>query len=161
MKILPLALVALALVTSCQSSNNANKSRLEQLASQSASALNAKDYSQAQSFAAQATNIDPQFAEGWVACGMASVQLGQIDRARDAYEHALALHESRHRQNPSNPDQVVQQIFVLSLLGRSDEADAMLKQAQKDYPKDQQITTLAQDFNEMKKSWAMWSIAAK
>ena len=162
MKIASLTLLALALVTSCtRTPSNATASRSQQLASQSAAALNAKDYSQAQSLAAQATHIDPQFAEAWVGYGMASVRLGQTDRAREAYEHALSLLQTRHGANPSDANQVLQQIFVLSLLGRSGEAEAMLKQAQAGYPNNQQISKLAENISEAGQGWASWSVEAK
>jgi len=162
MKITSLTLLTFALVTSCaHTPSNATASRSQQLASESATALNAEDYSQAQSLAAQATSIDPQFAEAWVGYGMASVRLGQTDRARDAYEHALSLHQARHRANPADANQVFQQIFVLALLGRSDEAATLLKQAEIEYPNDKQISKLAENFNETKQGWASWSVGAK
>ena len=155
MKITPLiSCLALAGFSSCAPAPHyATSSHSQQLASESALAMNAKNYSKAQALAAEATNIDPQFAEAWVGYGMASVQLGQTNRAREAYERALALHQARHRQNPSDANQVFQQVFLLSLLGRSGEAEALLKQARIDYPNDQQIATSATNFAEVRHSW--------
>jgi Flp pilus assembly protein TadD len=155
-------LVAVAFLVSCTPAARTNVvSRSQQLASDSAAAFNAKDYGKAQTLAAEATSIDPQFAEAWVGYGMASVHLGQTDNARQAYERALALHQARHRQNPSVPDQVVQQIFLLTLLGRPAEAETLLKQARVDYPNDQTIAKLAKDFTVMKKGWESWIVEAK
>ena len=147
---------------SCKPAQNADvASRSQQLASESAAAFNAKDYVKAQTLAAKATGIDPQFAEAWVGYGMASVRLGQTDNARQAYERALALHQARHRQNPSDANQVVQQIFLLTLLGRPAEAETLLKQARADYPNDQTIAKLAKDFTATKKGWESWIVEAK
>ena len=162
MKMTLLTLLALALLTSCgRTPSDTALARSQKLATLSAGAFVAKDYSKAQTLAEQATSLDPQFAEAWVAYGMASVQLGQTDRARDAYGHALSLHQAGHRANPSDANQVSQQIFILSLLGRSDEAAALLKRAEAEYPKDEQISKLAENFTEAKQGWASWSVEAK
>jgi len=155
MKITPLIpVLALAFLTSCAPApHDATALKPQQLASKSAAAFNAKDYAKAQTLAAEATSIDPQFAEAWVGYGMASVRLGQIGHAREAYERALSLHQARHRQNPSDANQVFQQVFLLTLLGRSAEAGTLLKQAHIDYPSDQQITKLAENFTTTKKGW--------
>ena len=111
--------------------------------------------------ARQATSIDPQFAEAWVGYGMASVRLGQTDQARQAYERALSLHQARHLRNPSDANQVFQQIFVLTLLGRQADAETLLKQAHTDYPSDQQITKLAGDFTTMRQGLQSWMVEVK
>jgi Flp pilus assembly protein TadD len=135
--------------------------RSRRFANESAAAFNAKDYAKAQTLAAEATNLDPQFAEAWVGYGMASVRLGQTNQARQAYEQALALHQARHRQNPSNADQVVQQIFLLTLLGRPTEAEALLKQARIDYPHDQTISQLADNFAATKQGLESLAVESK
>jgi len=140
------ALIEVTFLVSCKPATHTNvPSPSQQLASESAAAYNAKEFAKAQTLAAQATSTDPQFAEAWVAYGMASVRLGQTDLARQAYERALALHQARHRQNPSDANQVVQQIFLLILLGKPAEAETLLKQARAAYPNDQTIAKLAGD----------------
>ena len=146
--------LAVVLLTSCAPTP-------QQLASDGATAFNAKDYTKAQTLARQATSIDPKFAEAWVSYGMASVRLGETDQARAAYEQALSLHQARHLQNPSDTNQVIQQIFLLTLLGRQAEAETLLKQAQTDYSSDQQIKELAGDFTAMKQGWQSWTLEAK
>ena len=136
-------------------------SKPRQLAIDSAAAFNSKDYTNAQALAAEATKIDPQFAEAWVGYGMASVRLGQTDQAREAYERALSLHQAHHLQNPSDANQVVQQIFLLTLLGRPTESETLLKQAHTDYPSDQTITKLAEDFTTIKQGWRSWMVEVK
>jgi Flp pilus assembly protein TadD len=162
MKITPLIpVLAVTLLASCSPSSHDAVSNPQQLASESATALNAKDYTKAQTLARQATSIDPKFAEAWVGYGMASVRLGQADQARAAYEQALSLHQARHLQNPSDANQVFQQIFLLTLLGRQNDAETLLKQAHIDYPSDQQIAKLAGDFNTMKQGCEGWTVEAK
>jgi|WetSurMetagenome_2_1015567.scaffolds.fasta_scaffold938603_1 Flp pilus assembly protein TadD len=155
-------LVAVAFLVSCTPAAQTKVSpRSQQLASESAAAFNTKDYAKAQTLAAEATNADPQFAEAWVGYGMASVRLGQTNQARQAYQQALTLHQAHHRQNPSDADQVVQQIFLLTLLGRPTEAEALLEQARMDYPNDQTISKLAGNFAEIKQGWDSLAVESK
>jgi len=154
--------IAVGLLTSCSPApHDATASTPQQLASDSATALNAKDYAKAQALAKQATDIDPKFAEAWVGYGMTSVRLGHADQARAAYEQALSLHQARHLQNPSDANQVVQQIFLLTLLGRQADAETLLKQAHTDYPSDQTITKFTEDFTTTKQGWQSWMVEVK
>ncbi|HUA39397.1 MAG TPA: tetratricopeptide repeat protein [Candidatus Sulfopaludibacter sp.] len=154
--------LAVALLASCAPApHDANATTSQQLANESSAALNAKDYVKAQMLAKRATSVDPKFAEAWVGYGMASARLGQTDRARAAYEQALSLHQARHLQDPSDGDQVVQQIFLLTLLGRQAEAETLLKQAHTDYPSDQAITKMVENFTTMKQGWQSWVLKAK
>jgi len=71
------------------------------------------------------------------------------------------LHQARHRQNPSDANQVLQQIFLLTLLGRPTEAETLLKQARTDYPNDQTIAKLAEDYTTMKQECESWTVEMK
>ena len=133
----------------------------QQLAGEGAAAFNATNYSKAQTLSLAATRIDPQFAEAWVGYGMASVRLGQSDQARQGYERALSIYQARHRQNPSDVNQLVQQIFLMALLDRPDEAEKMLRQAHVDFPKDQTLAKLAENFNESARWWSNLMVKAK
>ena len=156
------SLAAVTFLISCKPAAHTDvSSRSQPLAGESATASNAKDYVKAQRLAAEATSIDPQFAEAWVEYGMASVRLGQTEHARQAYEQALSLHQARHRQNPSDANQVVQQIFLLTLLGRPTEAEILLKQAGTDYPNNQTIAKLAGDFAATSQGWQNLAVPAK
>jgi tetratricopeptide (TPR) repeat protein len=136
-----------------QGRNEHVTSPFQQLPADIASAMNASDFGKAQSLSAEATRLNPQFAEAWVADGMASARLGQFDRARQAYERALSLYQGRSRENPSNANSVFQQIFLLTLLDRSAEAETLLEQARKSYPDDDQLAMLARHFSDVKPGW--------
>lgn len=149
------------LVTSCASSpSDATKTRTQEFASQGAIAFKTMDYAKVQSLAAQAPKVYPEFAEAWVGFGMASVRLKQTDVARKAYERALSLYQVRQRANPDNANNELQQIIVLSLLGRTDKAAALLKQAQSDYPNDPQISRLAENYPSITDGLANLSVQA-
>jgi len=154
--------VTLALIASCaHAPSTTSTSHSQQLASESAAAMNAKDYNKAQTLAAEATRLSPDFAEAWVEYGMASVRLGQVDQARRAYERALSLHQARYRQDPSDANQVCQQIFVLTLLDRSSEAEALMEKARAAHASDSNFAAFAGHYSEAKKEWSNWQVATK
>lgn len=163
MKTTPLVfcLVLVGTLSCSRAPRGGNTSRAQKLASQSAAAMNAKDYPKAQALAQQATSIDPQFAEAWVGYGMDSVQMAQTNLARKAYERALALCQARHRKSPSDANPVNQEIFVLTLLGRSTKAEALLKQARIDYPNDRQIAIYATNFAKFQHSLKRFIVESK
>ncbi len=163
--LLCLALVlssGLLVFTSCtHSARNQNGLDSQQLPAEITAALNAKDYAKAQTLAAEATHNNPDFTEAWVGYGMASVKLGETNRARQAYERALSLYQAHHRQHPAEANPVVQQIFLLELLGQSDKAETLLKFAQTNYPSDQQVSTFASHWTELKQSFGTWKAPPK
>jgi Flp pilus assembly protein TadD len=163
MKLPPLIpILALALLASCASAPPGGAlPRQQQLANEGAAAMSANDYARAQALTAEAVRIDPQFAEAWAGHGMASASLGQADHAREAYERALALYQARHRKNPSDANPVLQQVFLLTVLGRPAEAQALLKQARADYPTDAQLAKIPADFTAIKEAWKSWTLEAK
>ncbi|HEX5398427.1 MAG TPA: tetratricopeptide repeat protein [Verrucomicrobiae bacterium] len=155
-------LAAVALFASCTPADRTHVGpRSQQLAGESAKAFNTKDYATAQSLAARATATDPQFAEAWVGYGMASVRLGQSERARQAYERALSIYQARHRQDPSAANPIVQQIFLLTLLDRPAEAETLLKQARADYPNDPEIAQLAKNPTVIDPEWKSLMVNSK
>jgi len=166
MKLAPIAwLAALALFTSCVTSPSGTPATpapppktAQELAGECAAAPSHRDFAKAQTAAAQATQLNPQFEEAWVGFGMASVRLGQSDLARAAYGRALELHQTRRLQAPPDAGQVYQEIFLLSLLGRSAEADALLKRARAEFPNDPQIITLSGNFAQIKQTWELWTV---
>jgi tetratricopeptide (TPR) repeat protein len=165
MKLAPLVL-AIALCASCSTPPPGGapaaptadaRSRSQQLAAECQTALGAGDFGKAQDAAGEAVRLDPQFEEAWVAYGMASVRLGQADRALQAYERALAVHQAREGQGLSDPAKLYQEIFLLSLLGRSNDAAALLQRAHAKFPDDQQLSNLATLFPEFLQTWATWA----
>lgn len=156
------ALVSLMVFTSCTPTSRVTESsRSRELAAESAAAFIARDDVSAQKLAAEATRLDPEFAEAWVTYGMASIRLGQAERAREAYERALSLHETRHREHPAGSNHVAQQIFLLALLDRTAEAEALLQRARADYPNDPQVTRLAEHFAGAKDDWKELVVTTK
>jgi hypothetical protein len=156
------ALSASEIASDYKSGGTPKKSRsVQKLPAAIAAAMNANDFARVQSLAAEVTRQDPQFAEAWVAEGMASARLGQSDRVRQDYERALRLYADKSRQNPSDANPVCQQIFLLALLDRPREAETLLAQARTSYPNDRQLATMAEHFPEMRIGFTNWMVKSQ
>ncbi|MGP8201053.1 MAG: protein kinase domain-containing protein [Limisphaerales bacterium] len=133
---------------------------LQKLPTNVVAAIQTNDFAKAQSMALEATRQDPLSAEAWIADGMASARLDQSDRARQSYERALALYEKKSHENPSDANSIFEQVFLLTLLNRSADADSLLEQARKNYPDDDQLSALARHFSETKAGLTDWMMHA-
>jgi Flp pilus assembly protein TadD len=103
------------------------------------------DNANAASLLRQATELKPDFAEAWVGLGMAEVQLSQIEKARSAYVQALTLHSERYKRTQA-PNELQQQAFVLLLLGRADDAEALLAQGKQKHANSPTFQEFADNF---------------
>jgi Flp pilus assembly protein TadD len=156
------AMLTLAFCVSCgPGSRETDASLIQQLAADGAAALNADDFERAQSLLGEATRLNPQFAEAWVGYGMASVRLGQLEEARTAYERALVLHQAQHQKNPTDANPVLQQIFLLVLLGQPAEAEILLQRARREHPNDPQLARLDAAFATATEDWRELAVPAE
>ncbi|MFI5358128.1 MAG: tetratricopeptide repeat protein [Opitutales bacterium] len=120
-------------VTSLQRKQAAN------LVSEAEFAVNLRDYARAEGLLAQAVAVCPDTPEYWLNLGSVRRRLGNRAGAKDAYEQMLGLARDNYRRNAKDPEPLLQQVYVLALLGRMDEARAALEKAQKDHPDDRSI----------------------
>lgn len=122
----------------------------QELCNKASFAMQEDDHASAASLLRQATELKPDFAEAWVGLGMALVQMNQIAKARSAYECALALHSERYKHTQST-NELQQQAFVLLLLGKPDEAEALLVNGRQTHPNATILQTFADAFPELAK----------
>jgi Flp pilus assembly protein TadD len=102
------------------------------LVSEAAFAVQVKDLARAEGLYAKATTICPDDAKYWVDLGALRVRMGNKSGARDAYKAALGVYEGV--KGEEEPQALMQQVYVLALLGREKDARAVLATAQKKYP---------------------------
>jgi tetratricopeptide (TPR) repeat protein len=131
----------------------------QKLASQAAVLINRGDFKEAQRLLAEAVKQKPDFAEAWVMLGMRFVKLGNDKEAKNAYETALRIHSKRYAQQP-NPNELLQQSYVLLLLGRENAAQQLLNQAKAEYPNNQQVMLFSEGFNKVKGDWTEYCLSS-
>jgi Flp pilus assembly protein TadD len=92
-----------------------------------------RDYARAEGLLTKATALCPDNAKYWVDLGALRVRLGNKDAARAAYKSALSAYEGLAIDG-NDPQPLLQQVYVLALLGQADNARAVLAKAQKKFP---------------------------
>jgi len=104
------------------------------LVSEAQFAVTMRDYARAEPLFAKAAKLCPDTGEYWLGLGMSRRRLGDKSGAKSAYEEALAAFRDNFDHDSKNADALLQQVSVLALLGRADEARSALEVAQKKHP---------------------------
>ncbi len=114
------------------------------LVSEAQFAVQLKDYARAEGLLAKAADLTPDTGRYWVDLGAMRVRLGKKDLARAAYKAGLAAYEAAAKEDPKDPQPVLQQVYVLSLLGRVDDARAVLAKALKLFPDERSVKSFTE-----------------
>jgi Flp pilus assembly protein TadD len=140
-ELLVLGIVASFVLVGCKAKEPTSLERKEAatLVSEAQFALQLKDYARAEVLLAKATALCPDTGKFWVDLGAMRVRLGKKDAARSAYKSALDAYESAAKSDPKDSKAWLQQLYVLALLGRTDDARAVLAKAQKAFPDDRAV----------------------
>ena len=125
-------------VTSLQRKEAAN------LVSEANFAMTLRDYARAEPLFAQAAKLCPDDGDYWVNLGVARRRRGDGAGAKDAYASALSAYRDAAELNPQEPERRLQEIYVLALLGRVDDARAVLEKARQKNPKNLSLRQFAE-----------------
>jgi tetratricopeptide (TPR) repeat protein len=110
-------------------------------ASEANFAISVRDYARAENLLAQATAVCPDTPEYWIGLGAARRRLDNRSGAKAAYEEALKASRAASKRDAKNPQPLLQQVYVLALLGREADARALLDKARTTYPENRNIRT--------------------
>ena len=106
------------------------------LVSEAQFAVTLRDYARAEPLLAKAVALCPDTSDYFLSLGTVRRQMDNRAGAKQAYEQALDLCRDAYRRDGKNTQPLLQQIYVLALLGRMDDARDALAKAQKDHPDD-------------------------
>lgn len=112
------------------------------LMSEAQFAMQVREYARAQELVERAVKLNPTLPEYWVSLGITRRRQDDRDGARKAYKQALELHEERYKAIKT-PQEVVQQAYVLGLLGRTDDAMKLLEKGVKEFPESTELKRVA------------------
>lgn len=115
------------------------------LASEADFALTLRHWAEAEGKLAQATALDPEDGEFWLALGTTRMRLSRREDARAAYKASLAAFAAAAARNPQAPEPVLREIHVLALLGRVSEARTRLGQARSAFPDHRAVRSFAEE----------------
>jgi Flp pilus assembly protein TadD len=88
-------------------------------------AMEEQDFAEAKRLAELVLQEEAGMAEVWVLRGMACAASMDSETARASYQKALALYAARPEQDPGHRNDLSQRVFILTLLGRKEEARAL------------------------------------
>jgi len=120
-------------ITSLQRKQAAN------LVSEADFASSLRDYARAEGLLAQAVAVCPDTPVYWLNLGTVRRRLDNRAGAKTAYEAMLDLARANYRHDGKDPEPLLQQVYVLALLGRMDDARAALEKAKKNHPDDRNV----------------------
>lgn len=116
------------------------------LVSEAQFALSVRDSVRAEGLFTKATALCPDTGDYWFELGQLRARAGNRAEAKSAYQSALAAYEYDAAANPRvYATAVLRQVYVLALLGRPDDARAVLAKAQKVRPDDREIRAFAEN----------------
>jgi tetratricopeptide (TPR) repeat protein len=109
------------------------------LASEAQFAVTIRDFARAESLLAKATELCPDSGTYWVNLGSVRMKLANRDAAKKAYNNALSAFEEQGKSDKEGSGPWLQQIYVLALLGRADDARALQEKVAKRFPADPDV----------------------
>jgi Flp pilus assembly protein TadD len=103
-----------------------------QLVSEADFATQIRDHARAETALRRAVELDPEFSGYWLQLGFACRRQNNLDGARTAYKKALSLREAAYSREKT-AENALNQLEVLVLLGRADDARDLLEHIRKDH----------------------------
>jgi Flp pilus assembly protein TadD len=141
------ALAALVVTGGCgkgKEITSLQRREAETLVSEAQFAVQVKDFARAEGAMTNATALCPDTGSYWIDLGAMRVRLGKKDLARSAYQSGLKAYEAAAAAAPTDVRPMLQQVYVLGLLGRTDDARAVLAKGQKQFPDDRTVRAFAE-----------------
>lgn len=151
MKLISLVLVSVALLlgTGCgrkgKDITELERKEAANLVSEAQFALTLRDFARAEPLLARAAELCPDTGDYWLSLGVTRVRLGNKAGAKSAYEEALSVYRDRYDNDAKQTDAVLQQVYVLALLGRPDDARQTLEKAHKKDPESRGLRMFVED----------------
>ncbi len=115
------------------------------LVSEADFALTLRDNARAETLLTQAVAACPDTPDYWLKLGSVRRRLDNRAGAKAAYEELLDLAKANYKRDAKNTQSLLQQIYALALLGRMDDARAVLEKARKNHPDDRNIRKFVED----------------
>ena len=146
---LVLTVVALLLTAGCKPKpkdiSPLQRKEAANLVSEAQFALTLRDYARAEPLFEKATKLCPDAGEYWVNLGVTRRRLGNKSGAKTAYEGALSAYHDAHEINAKDVDSYLQEVYVLALLGKLDDARKVLEKARKSFPDNRNVRAFSEN----------------
>ncbi|HWA87160.1 MAG TPA: tetratricopeptide repeat protein, partial [Opitutus sp.] len=104
------------------------------LVSEANFAVTLHDYARAEPLLERAAKLCPDNGEYWMNLGITRRRQGNNDGAKEAYRAALAAARDAIALKPEQSEPRLQEVYLLALLGRADDARAALAKSRRQLP---------------------------
>ncbi len=108
-------------------------------------AMSLRDYARAEPLLAKAAKLCPDNGDYWVNLGAARIRQGNKSGAKSAYEEARSAYHDAYEIDAKESEAALQEVYVLALLGRVEDARKALGKAQRRFPDDRAIRGFAEN----------------
>jgi Flp pilus assembly protein TadD len=115
------------------------------LVSEAEFAMTLRDYSRAEPLFEKAAKLCPDDGEYWLGLGVTRRRLGNLAGAKAAYEKARSAYGDEFKRDSKNTDAVLQEMYVLALLGRSDDANKLMEKVRKKDPENPRFRSFTEN----------------
>jgi Flp pilus assembly protein TadD len=114
------------------------------LVSEADFAMTLRDWARAEGVLAKAVELAPDTGQYWVSLGSTRMRLSNRAGARAAYQGALQAFQDEAKANESDLEPWMQQVYVLALLGRRDDARALLQKVARRFPESRSLRSFVE-----------------
>lgn len=112
-------------------------------ASEARFALSVKEWARAEGLFLKAAQSSPE-GDYYFSLGVARLKLGKRAEAKEAYQEAVRAYEADAAREATNSEPWIKQAFVLAVLGRRDDARAVIAKAAKRFPNDAKVRAVVE-----------------
>ncbi len=106
------------------------------LATEADFAVTMRDYPRAEGVLVKVVALVPDNGSYWISLGSVRKKIGNAAGAKEAYQSALKAYEAQAKRAAKDSDPVLKQIYVLALLGRTDDGRALAETLPRRFPGD-------------------------
>lgn len=112
------------------------RKQADHLVAEAEFAITLRDWARAENLLAQASALVPDNGVVWTNLGSVRVRLNQKGAAKEAYLKALKAYEDEAAadKTKSDPEPWLKQVYVLALLGRTNDGRALLEKTARQFP---------------------------
>ena len=130
----PVAILLLFVLAACAPKiSPRQRKEAANLVSEAQFASTLRDWARAETLMTKAAELCPDNGDYWLNLGSVRRRLDNLSGARAAYASAAKAYGATYQADPKDPQPLMQQVYVYSLLGKPKDALKALKRAQADH----------------------------
>jgi Flp pilus assembly protein TadD len=115
------------------------------LVSEAQFAIALRDHTRAEPLFEKAAKLCPDDGEYWLGLGVTRRRLGNLAGAKAAYEKARSAYRDAFKRDPKDSEALLQELYVLALLGRPDDANSVLEKARRKDPENPRFRSFTEN----------------